>query len=402
MENESPAYPAKRDGQLQVFTLGQFAVKNGESILSECKDRSRELWELFKYLLVHHDRVLLPEVIAEQLWPEQDYADAKSAVRTLIHRLRSLLGDVDLVRFTQGGYTLNHKQELWLDITVFETCCRQARQAAKQGLGNDAADLYRQALALYKGDMLPECAYSEWLIPLRSHYHRLYLQSVAELALLLRQTGSHAEIVEETAKAVLIDYFEEEIHIFLLEALLAEGKVSQAKWHYENATAVFYREMGVKPSLAMKRLFRQIQECEDEGSNVLDFNGFRETIDNRQQASGAFYCEPEFFRFLCQMETRRAQRSGQNGLLLMLSVTTDGTEGLSAANTQKTAVLQEVLQRTLRNSDAFCGLGARQFMVLLPATTPQQGQSILERLAAGLNTRNLLLKSRLQLLNLAE
>jgi len=82
MENGSPAYPAKRGGQLQVFTLGQFAVKNGESILSECKDRSRKLWELFKYLLVHHDRVLLPEVIAEQLWPEQDYADAKSAVRT--------------------------------------------------------------------------------------------------------------------------------------------------------------------------------------------------------------------------------------------------------------------------------------------------------------------------------
>lgn len=388
--------------QLQVFTLGQFAVKNGQAVLSESGGRSRKVWELFKYLLVHHDRILLPEAILEQLWPDRDYSDAKSAVRTQIHRLRNLLGGVDLIKFTQGGYTLNRHQDLWLDITAFETCCRRARQAAKQNLAEEATALYRQGLALYKGDLLPECAYSEWLIPLRNHYRRLYLQSVGELALLLRQTGSHAEIVEETARALLIDYFEEELHIYLLEALLAGGKASQAKGHYENVTAVFYREMGVKPSPAMKRLFRQIQERDEEDGNVLDFTAFREALDSRQQACGAFLCEPEFFRFLCQLETRRAQRSGQNGLLLMLSVTGAGTDGVPAARARQASTLQEVLQRTLRNSDVFCGLGGQQFMVLLPATTPAQGQHLLQRLAGVLSAGNLLLKSRLQPLNLEE
>ncbi|MBS3947542.1 MAG: winged helix-turn-helix domain-containing protein [Dethiobacter sp.] len=192
----------KAGKQLKVFTLGQFVVENGETHLSESGGRSRKVWELFKYLLVHNDRVLLPEVIAEQLWPDQNYADAKSAVRTLIHRLRGLLGNgVDLIKFVQGGYTLNRHQDLWLDIAVFEGCCREARQAAKQGQARMAEDLYRQGLALYKGDLLPECAYSDWLIPLRNHYHRLYLQSVLELTELLRQTQSYGEIVEEAAKA---------------------------------------------------------------------------------------------------------------------------------------------------------------------------------------------------------
>ena len=393
----------KAGKQLKVFTLGQFVVENGETHLSESGGRSRKVWELFKYLLVHNDRVLLPEVIAEQLWPDQNYADAKSAVRTLIHRLRGLLGDgVDVIKFVQGGYAFNRHQDLWLDIAVFEACCREARQAAKQGQAQEAANLYRQGLALYKGDLLPECAYSDWLIPLRNHYHRLYLQSVLELNQLLRQTQSYGEIVEEAAKALLIDYFEEEIHIYLMEALLAEGKVTQAKGHYENVTAVFYREMGIKPSPAMKRLFRQIQERDDEGGNILDFTSFREAMDSRQQAVGAFLCEPEFFRFLSQLETRRAQRSGQNGLLLMLSVTAAGTDGMVDAKTQQAVALQEVLQGTLRYSDVFCSLGGHQFIVLLPATTPQQGQILLQRLAAVLSGRKLLLKSRLQPLTLAE
>jgi DNA-binding SARP family transcriptional activator len=393
----------KTGKQLKVYTLGQFVVKNGETLLSESGGRSRKLWELFKYLLVHNDRVLLPEVIAEQLWPDQNYADAKSAVRTLIHRLRGLLGDgVDMIKFVQGGYTFNRNMDLWLDMAVFEACCRQARQAARQGQTQKAKELYKQGLDLYKGDLLPECAYSDWLIPLRNHYHRLYMQSVLELVQLLRETQSFAEIVEEAAKALLIDYFEEELHIYLLEALLADGKVSQAKGHYENVTAVFYREMGVKPSPAMKRLFRQIQERDDVDGNVLDFTAFREAVDSRLQAGGAFLCEPEFFRFLCQLETRRAQRSGQNGLLLMLTVTAAGTGGMVDDKTQHAATLQEVLQRTLRNSDVFCSLGSQQFIVLLPTTTPQQGQHMLQRLAAVLGDRKLLLKSRLQPLNLAE
>jgi len=402
METWPSTCPGKSGKQLQAFTLGQFEIKSGEAVLSESGGRSRKLWELFKYLLVQNDRILLPEVIVEHLWPDQDYNDAKSAVRRLIHRLRRLLGDDDLIKCAQGGYTLNRHLDLWLDISVFENYCSQARQAARLDRLQEAEALYRQGLSLYKGDLLPELAYSDWLIPLRNRYHNLYLNSVIELILLLRQTESHAEIVEETRKALLIDYFEEELHIYLLEALLAEGKAAQAKAHYESVTAVFYREMGLKPSMAMKQLFRQIQNLHDTGDNVLDFTAFREAMRHRQQAGGAILCDPDFFRFICQLETRRAQRTGQNGLLMMLSVTLGETDGAFTPKTQQAAVLQEKLQRTLRNSDAFCNIGAQQMMVLLPATTLPQGEAILHRLIEALSGRNLMLRGRLQPLNLTE
>ncbi|MBT9173550.1 MAG: hypothetical protein DDT21_01951 [Syntrophomonadaceae bacterium] len=395
---EAKFFSADAAKQLKVFTLGHFVVINGDTYLCESHGRSRKVWELFKYLLVNHDRILLPEVIAEQLWPEQPYEDPKSAVRTLIYRLRSLLGGgVDLIKFNQGGYTFNRHQDLWLDITEFEASCRQARKAAKQGLAQEAVTLYRQGLALYKGDLLPECAYSDWLIPLRSHYRRLYLQSVVDLALVLKETQAHAEIVEEITRALLIDYFEEELHLLLLEALLGEGKVAQAKWHYENVTAVFYREMSLKPSLAMKRMLRIIQERNGDGGDVLDFSAFRQTMQDRQQAIGAFLCDPEFFNIVCNLEIRRADRNNQSGLLALLAVTSADFSGETAKQRQNyMTALQEVLQDTLRKSDVFCRFGQQQFMALLPNTTTEQGQRILQRLAAGLKDRELLLKSRLQ------
>ncbi|MBS4007222.1 MAG: winged helix-turn-helix domain-containing protein [Clostridium sp.] len=384
--------------QLKVFTLGHFVVKDGDKFLSETRGRSRKVWDLFKYLLVNQDRVLLPDVIVEQLWPNQPYDNAKSAVRTLIHRLRSLLGEgVDLIRFTQGGYTFNRHQDLWVDVNVFESCCRQARLAAQQGLIQEAINLYRQGLSLYKGDLLPECPYSDWLIPLRSHYRRLYLQSVVELALLLRESHAYTEIVEEITRALLIDYFEEELHLILLEALLDDGKVAQSKWHYENVTSVFYREMGLKPSPAMKRMLRLIQERDSDSGKVLDFSAFREAMQSRQQTNEAFFCEPEFFNVICNLEIRRAERNGGQGLLALLAATSSEL-GTETARTwqEDMAALQEVLQDALRKSDVLCRFGQQQFMVLLPNTTPEQGQRILQRLAAGLKERELLLRSRLQ------
>jgi GGDEF domain-containing protein len=86
----------------------------------------------------------------------------------------------------------------------------------------------------------------------------------------------------------------------------------------------------------------------------------------------------------------------------MLTVTAAGTGGMVDDKTQQAATLQEVLQRTLRNSHVFYSLGSQQFIVSLPTTTPQQGQHMLQRLAAVLGDTKLLLKSRLQPLNLAE
>ena len=383
--------------KLKVYTLGQFVVKNGDDVISESNERSRKVWELFKYLLVHHDSVSLPEIIVEQLWPEQEYADAKSTVRSLVHRLRKLLGEqLDLIKFSQGGYTFNRYQGLWIDLTFFENCCIQGRQATKQGLCEKAVSIYRQGISCYKGDLLPECTYSDWMSPVRNHYHRLYLQVTCELATLLKQSRMYEDIIEELDKAIMIDYFEEELHIILLETLLAEGKISQARAHYENVTGKFYKELGLKPSSSFKQMFRLIK-AHDNSENILDLIQLRGIMQSNDNGGGVLYCEPELFKFFYRLECNRAQRTGQNGVLAILSAlpSGNGLAGLKMSSKSMEA-LWDILKTTLRNCDLLCRYNDQQILALLPTTTLDNGKNVIERLNKKMIGKGVLLKSELQ------
>jgi len=383
--------------KLKVYTLGQFVVKNGDEVVSESNERSRKVWELFKYLLVHHDSVSLPEIIVEQLWPEQEYADAKSTVRSLIHRLRKLLGEeLELIKFSQGGYTFNRYQGLWIDLTFFENCCIQGRQAAKQGLSEKAVSLYRQGLSCYKGDLLPECMYSDWMSQVRNHYHRLYLQVTCELAALLKQERLHEDIIEELDKAIMIDYFEEDLHIILLETLLAEGKISQARAHYENVTGKFYKELGLKPSSSFKQMFRLIKAHEN-SENILDLIQLREIMQSKHGDGGVLYCEPELFRFFYQLEYNRAHRTGQNGILAILSAlpSGNGLAGLKMSS-KSMETLWSILKTTLRSCDLLCRYNDQQILALLPGTSLDNGKNVIERLNKNMIGKGVLLRSELQ------
>jgi len=386
--------------QLQIFTLGRFAVIKGEEVLTEASERSIKMWELLKYLIVHHNSVLMPENLTEQLWPEQAYIDAKSSLRSLVHRLRRLLGnDIELIRFSQGGYTLNRHQDLWLDLHIFEDSCTSARQAAKLGQSENAISLYKKALSCYKGDLMPECVHCDWLIPARNYYHRLYLQSTSELSQLLKRANLYSEIENEIGKALMIDNLDENIHILLIEALLAEGKISQAKAHYEKATAMFYTELGIKPSSAFKYVLRLIKAHEDT-SNLSDLMLFREELETKNQAHGSFLCDPEFFRYYYQIESHRATRTGQNGLLVVFSIMADnGKKYPSNTRSSKMEMFKELLKNSLRNTDVICDFGNDQIMALLPLTTLEQGKQIINRIRNTSHGNEIIFKEDIHLLN---
>jgi two-component SAPR family response regulator len=65
---------------MQIFTLGQFTIKIGETLISENARRSNKLWELFKYLLTNRNKRIPLEKIVQSLWPEQENSDPKSAL----------------------------------------------------------------------------------------------------------------------------------------------------------------------------------------------------------------------------------------------------------------------------------------------------------------------------------
>lgn len=371
-------------GEVKIFTLGQFLVQRNDVIISKDTARSYRLWELFKYLITNRDKEIYSEVILENLWPEQEYADPRHTLRTLIYRLRQVLDgksagtEQSYIKFAHGTYSWNSEQPYWLDVEAFEQLAREGQDLSITN-PHEAIQRYLAALSLYKGDYLAELAYSEWVIPIRNYYHRLYLQSVLDLIALLEKSRRYAEVINVCEKAFLIEFFEEDFHLSFLRALLKEGKTRQARNHYEYATSVFYRELGIKPSPALGELRRLMQA--DDPAAALDLTSIQDSLLDRRALDGAFFCDPEVFRFLYKLEARRVERTGKAVFLAMLTVAAahpDGTPGQSIKAIMPQ--LQEQVVAGLRRGDVVTRWNESQILMILPGLNFEQAEMVMERI----------------------
>ena len=112
---------------------------------------------LLAVLLLHRNEVLSSERLIEALWGEAPPPTAAGSLHNLVSALRKALGNGALV--THGhGYALTVAPGE-LDADEFEALSARGRAALADGDAGEAAELLREALALWRGPALGELAY---------------------------------------------------------------------------------------------------------------------------------------------------------------------------------------------------------------------------------------------------
>ena len=369
---------------VEVYTLGRFMVRSGDMNYSQKAIRSNKMWELFKFLLSNRGRNLPPDVILDNLWPEKEYVDPKSAFRVQINRMKHAIGE-DLfndgkinINFSHGCYCLETGPNCRLDIDEMEDLSQQASELALHD-PKGAINTYLKALSLYRGDYFPDIAYNGWVLPFRNYYRCLYLLNVMELIKLLKRAGLNSEIIKVCEKVFFVELFEEDIHICYMKALLEEGKEKQALAHYQYITSLMYREIGAKPSEAMRNIYRLLKM--EPQLVELDITQVQEMLMRHEETGGAFICDPEFFRFLYKLERRWSQRMEQEVLLALLTV--NGTNHhplLGAPLAEAMLHLKQALTNSLRTGDVISQWNELQFIMLLPGLTLHNSEEVLNRI----------------------
>lgn len=373
-------------GPIEIYTLGRFLIGRAGRPLLVSSIRAEKVWSLLQYLITFRGKALLPENILHTLWPEHRYGDPNQALRSIVFRLRRLfngepaLADLGAnIVFIRGCYRWTESDAYRLDVDEFEKIILYAEELRETYPGA-AIDLLKKAKKLYLGDYLPECAGEEWVLPARSYYQQLYLKSMLLLAELLKKEGRFAEIIEICGSALKIEYFEEELHLYYLEALLEEGKRKQARLHYEDATAAFYSEMGAKPSEAMRLLYGRIQFDHEESYN-LNLSAIQEYFKEHDSRRGALQCDPEIFKYFFQLEKKRMERSGQRACLALLALTAPDFRSLPPVKLREAVEhLSQVLCSSLRKGDIICRTHEAQYLLLLPNCSRARSLKILARI----------------------
>ncbi len=367
--------------QLKITTLGDFSISYGNKTISETSRRSNNLWSMLEFFVAMRRKEIPHSEIIELFY--DDSKNPVSALKTQISRIRDVLGTLgyksgkDLLKSCVGGYKWDVGNDCVIDADEFEKLCNKAFSADD----NKPQQLkyITDAIMLYRGDYLPSQSGEAWSVPITAYYHNLYVRAVHLACELMYEKKMYDDLILLCKNAVLIEPYDEKIHIFLIRALSESGNSKEANVYYLYAVDLFYNKLGINPSDKFLALYDETVKNRP-GAQV-GFDTVMEFLSDDNENAGAFQCEYEFFKHIYKIESRASMRDGRHIYLAILTLSPDNATELSLK--KQNALMEKLVycvKYSLRNSDIFARLSLSQYIILLETPSLENAQMVMERI----------------------
>ncbi len=260
----------------------------------------------------------------------------------------------------------------------FEDTVMQAKMLSAEN-PDEAIKLFYRAIDFYQQEYFAASTTDRQNFPRSSYHQEIFVSAVYDLVDLLKDKKAYEKIIKLCEKAIEVEYFEEGIHIRLIEAMLAEGMTARARAHYDVVTSAFSREMGVKPSAEMRRLYEQ--GGLESGSYEIDLLTIQNDLKSSGLADGALFCDVDQFRYSYKLEQLRCERNGLSVFLCMLALIDDDytipPEHLLEETVEN---LKNVILCSLRKGDLVTSWNDGQFLLLLPGLNREEAARVMDRI----------------------
>ncbi|MBW4721339.1 AfsR/SARP family transcriptional regulator [Saccharothrix obliqua] len=206
-------------------------------------------------LLAEADRLVPVERLLDRVWGEPAPRRGRDTLYSYLARLRGVLAGLDGVRLERhsGGYRLA-LEERAVDLHRFHYLLTEVRATRDDG---QAMALYEQALALYRGEPLPELD-SPWAAELRAALERHRLAAELDHADTALRLGRHADLLPVLTSRTDRHPLDERLAGQLMLALYRNGRPADALSHYQQLRARLADELGTDPGPSLQRLHQQI------------------------------------------------------------------------------------------------------------------------------------------------
>ena len=206
-------------------------------------------------LLLEANRVVSVERLAEALYAGAAPVTAVTQVQRQISDLRKVLPK-QVIETRSPGYVIHVLPEQ-LDLNRFERQAENASQLLVRGEAQRAAELLREALALWRGTPLADTDYA-WS---ESHLRQLEatLAALAERTARARlDAGDAGGALQIAERGLKLDELDETFIRLLLEAEGALGQREALVDRYETFRHRLDEMLGLKPERETRRLYRQL------------------------------------------------------------------------------------------------------------------------------------------------
>ncbi|MGI6168789.1 MAG: BTAD domain-containing putative transcriptional regulator [Christensenellales bacterium] len=368
--------------KLNIQMLGGFSVKKDGLDLTDVLKQAPSLMKVMCYLLAMRGKAVLPDELVEQALSGKEYDNPLKVAHNLLYRLRKILdveGQPSYIRTVGKGYVWNCDAPNCLDVLKYEQAVDRAAAARRRGETDVVA--LGEALNFYRGDFLPELYYEQWTMPIRQLLKNKYLACVRSLLEAYKKRGAHGEVITLCEKAIAIDPYSEMLHVYYIDALVAEKRSAYASQHYSYTAQLLYNEFGVQPSAELKAAYERTKA--EDSISQMDADAIVSNIQEKEEPDGPYVCDYDTFCKFCQIEQRRMKREGGSHYVVIFSFTRMdygvlSREVLAAAE----ETLMDSFQRSLRKGDVVCGLEDKRSIILLNNLSYESARKVVDRVMA--------------------
>jgi DNA-binding SARP family transcriptional activator len=242
------ATPAKPS--LAAYCLGPFQVYLDDRLVEEWP--GHKALSLFKYLLLNRQRRVLKDVLYELFWPEGDPEACRrnlhQAIYSLRHTLRRHRSDVRCLLFDDDCYFLNPELEIWVDAEEFDEHAIAGQHLEVSRRPDEAMTEYGRAEALYRGHLLEECLYEDWVGVERERRRSAYTHVSGRLAASYIERRQYSAAILLCQKALSLDRCDESAHRRLMHCYVAQGQRHLALRQFRACTEALRTDFGLEPS----------------------------------------------------------------------------------------------------------------------------------------------------------
>lgn len=241
--------------------LGGFSVTyQGKEILIGRKNTLKFI-QLLQLIWLRGERRISKKELIDALYDRREVADANNSINNLLHQVKKQLPaaglpDCNYIIRIEGDYMAGTEIPVRTDVQSFV----ELAEAGDRELNEEkSACYYKQALDLYKGELLPDISTEIWVIEENLQLKMIFDTCVQRLADYFKRNGKDAELEALYEKAVRLFPYEN-WQLDQIDALLAKGENERALEIYHQMVQLYSDEMGLDPTPEMLECYEKISQ----------------------------------------------------------------------------------------------------------------------------------------------
>lgn len=243
---------------LEIYSLGDFRAKVGGALVEDQRWLRRSAKSLVKLLALKPQHSLHREQIMDLLWAEQNAETALNSLNKAIYMARRAL-EPNLTKGSNSRFILTQKHHItltapgrfYVDVDEFE-------RLASAAIRNNDFEAGQKAIELYRGDLLIEDLYEDWVFARRESLRLLYRKAATKTAELFALSGEHRTGIDILKKLAAEDAADEIVQRLLMRLHTETGSKYQALKQFEQCRAAL-RALGLEPEPETVRLEQSIR-----------------------------------------------------------------------------------------------------------------------------------------------